>query len=146
MVEAPVRSPAPLWARVRDDRAQALVEFALVIPVLVVVVIAIIQFGTAYETYMRLTDAVRVGGRAAATQANGSAACTVGPQAATANWNGGTYTCAWKDGSGNPLTMPGATGQDPAAMVTGTAPYSINIIGVRVFSGNFSTSSEERLG
>jgi Flp pilus assembly protein TadG len=130
---------------VRNDRGQALVEFALVIPVLIVVILAIIQFGTAYETYLRLTDAVRVGGRAAATQATGTAACNVGPVAATVNWSGGTYTCAWQQG-GSPLTMPGATGNDPAAKVTGTAPYTISIIGIPVFSGTFVTSSEERLG
>jgi Flp pilus assembly protein TadG len=126
---------------VLGERGQALVEFALVIPILVLVVIAIIQFGTAYETYLRLTDAVRVGGRAAATQANGPAACSAGRAAATTNWSGGTYTCTWQN-----VTISGATGQDPAAMVTGQAPYSINIIGVQVFSGTFTTSSEERLG
>jgi hypothetical protein len=49
-----------------SERGQALLEFALVIPVLLLVAVGAVEFGIAYNNYLRLTDAVRVSGRAAA--------------------------------------------------------------------------------
>ena len=40
-----------------------MVEFALVVPILLLVVFAIIQFGMLYNNYITLTDATRVGAR-----------------------------------------------------------------------------------
>ena len=40
-----------------------MVEFALVLPFLLLVVVGIIKFGIAYNHYITLTDAVRVGAR-----------------------------------------------------------------------------------
>src|ERR671932_739881 len=50
--------------RARDE-GQALVEFTLVLPVFVVLVLAIAQFGIAFHHYLVLTDAVRAGARVA---------------------------------------------------------------------------------
>ena len=44
-----------------------MVEFALVIPILCVVLFGVIQFGILYKNYVTLTDAARVGARKAAT-------------------------------------------------------------------------------
>ena len=51
--------------RARREDGQAYVEFALVLPILLLVVMGIIQFGTAFKDYIALTDAVRVGARQA---------------------------------------------------------------------------------
>ncbi len=50
-------------ARARDERGQALVEFALVLPLLVTILFAIIKFGIAINNYVVLTNAVRTGAR-----------------------------------------------------------------------------------
>jgi Flp pilus assembly protein TadG len=136
-----------LSRRARDAHGQSLVEFAVVLPVLMLIVIGIFEFGRTYNQYLRLTDAVRVGGRAAATQQPDSpqtsppnqTACSTGTSAATTNWSGGSYTC---DGA---VTIAGATGSDPAVKITGTAPFTIKILGLPVFSGNLTTSTTERL-
>ncbi|MEA2902245.1 MAG: hypothetical protein QOH36_2132 [Actinomycetota bacterium] len=52
--------------RRRDDRGAAVVEFALVLPVLVLFVFGIIEFGRAYNARIELTSAVREGARASA--------------------------------------------------------------------------------
>jgi Flp pilus assembly protein TadG len=52
--------------RARREGGQAYVEFALVLPLLLLIVMGIIQFGNAFRTYITLTDAVRVGARQAA--------------------------------------------------------------------------------
>jgi Flp pilus assembly protein TadG len=53
----------------RDERGAAVVEFALVVPVLLLLVFAIIDFGRALWTMNVLTSGVREGARAAAVQA-----------------------------------------------------------------------------
>ena len=50
----------------RSDRGQTMVEFALIMPVLCMVLFAIIQFGILFNDYLSLTDATRVGARKAA--------------------------------------------------------------------------------
>ncbi|HET7456669.1 MAG TPA: TadE/TadG family type IV pilus assembly protein [Gemmatimonadaceae bacterium] len=53
---------------VRDERGAAMVEFAIVLPVLVVLVLAIIDFGRLLFLYNNLANAVREGARFAAVQ------------------------------------------------------------------------------
>jgi Flp pilus assembly protein TadG len=57
-----------------DDRGAAMVEFALVLPVLVTLLVAIIQFGSAYNTKLALQAAAREGARAAALGDDGVSA------------------------------------------------------------------------
>ena len=44
-------------------QGQAMVEFALVLPILVALVFGIIQFGILFNHHLTLTDAVRAGSR-----------------------------------------------------------------------------------
>lgn len=50
---------------VADERGVALVEFALVIPVLLLLVVGTLDFGRAVNAYLTLNSAVREGARAA---------------------------------------------------------------------------------
>ena len=52
---------------IRNERGQTMVEFALVVPILCLVLFGILQFGALYNDYVTLTDATRVGARKAAT-------------------------------------------------------------------------------
>jgi Flp pilus assembly protein TadG len=51
---------------VRDERGAAMVELALVLPLLIMLVMGIISFGRAYNSKVELTGAVREGARALA--------------------------------------------------------------------------------
>lgn len=53
-------------ARQRHDRGAAAVEMALVMPLLLLIVCAIIDFGRMYNTQITITQAAREGARAAA--------------------------------------------------------------------------------
>jgi len=48
-----------------DERGQSLVELALVLPLLLLLVVGIIDFGRAYNNYIIITNAAREGARAA---------------------------------------------------------------------------------
>jgi Flp pilus assembly protein TadG len=50
----------------QEQRGQSVVEFALVVPALMLVLLAIVQFGMIFKQYITLTDAVREGARKAA--------------------------------------------------------------------------------
>ena len=50
----------------RDERGAAAVEFALVLPILVMFIFGIVEFGRAYNARIKLTSAVREGARAVA--------------------------------------------------------------------------------
>lgn len=57
-------------ARLGNDRGAAAVEFALVLPVLLVLVFGIIEFGRAYNLQTTLTAAARQGARVMALKNN----------------------------------------------------------------------------
>ena len=50
----------------RDETGQTMAEFAIVLPVLCVLLFGIIQLGIVFNNYVTLTDAVRAGARTAA--------------------------------------------------------------------------------
>ena len=49
----------------RRESGQSAVELAIVLPVLLMVMLGIVQFGTLFRDYIALTDATRVGARQA---------------------------------------------------------------------------------
>ena len=51
------------FSRLRAEGGQSFVEFAFVMPFLVFLVLAIVQFGRAWHNYITMTDAARVGAR-----------------------------------------------------------------------------------
>jgi Flp pilus assembly protein TadG len=61
--------PRPIRAlgrRLRGKRGQSLVEFALVLPLLMIMIFGIIDFGMGLRSYISLTNATREGARFAA--------------------------------------------------------------------------------
>jgi Flp pilus assembly protein TadG len=50
----------------RSERGQAMAEFAIILPILLVLLLGIVQFGLVYNNWVTLTDAVRAGARKAA--------------------------------------------------------------------------------
>lgn len=69
----------PRWAAylprfIREsERGQALVEFTMILPILLILLFGLIDFGRAFYTWMIVTNAAREGARIAAVQANQSA-------------------------------------------------------------------------
>src|SRR5689334_21285235 len=55
-----------------SERGQGLVEFALILPMLCLIILAIVQFGVLYNNYETLTAATRDGARKAAVSRTAS--------------------------------------------------------------------------
>jgi Flp pilus assembly protein TadG len=116
-----------------------MVEFALVIPILCVVLFAIIQFGIVFNDYVTLTDASRVGARKAAVSRHeadpvGVTVAKVESAAAgldLAKLNVSVSATGW------------AHGED--VTVAASYPYEIDLLGFVVASGNLESETTERV-
>ncbi|MGZ4333115.1 MAG: TadE/TadG family type IV pilus assembly protein [Gaiellaceae bacterium] len=129
--------------KLHNESGQALVEFALVAPILFLILFGIIQFGIAFMHSVALTDAVRAGARKAAvsrTAADPNAAATNAVLGAATDLDQATL----KDGV---TVTPGASGWVAGGSVTVSAqyPYQINILGIVVTSGFLHSATTERL-
>ena len=56
--------------RIKNQRGAALIETAITIPIVLLVCVAIFEFGRAYQTFQVLTNAAREGARASIIVAN----------------------------------------------------------------------------
>ena len=83
------------FARRRDEGAAA-VEFALVLPILVVLLFGIIEFGLVFDAQLTITHAAREGARVASVGGNVGSAVA----AQTSGLTGVTYT--WKPVTNSP--------------------------------------------
>ncbi len=66
-----MRQPTPAVPRISDPRSrgQALVEFALVLPVMMLILLIVVDFGRLYQSWIQLNNAARVGANYAAMTA-----------------------------------------------------------------------------
>ena len=113
-------------------------EFAIVLPVLVLLVFAVIQFGITFNNYLALTDAARAGARKAAVSrlsGNGSGAGVSATRAAAADLKQSNLD----------VTVSSSWTQGEDVSVTATYPYSISLLGLVVKSGRLSTTVTERV-
>jgi Flp pilus assembly protein TadG len=124
--------------RFRDEGGQAVVEFALVLPLLLTIVFAIFQLGIAFHQYVELTDAVRAGARVAAVSATaadpvGASKAAVQSSASDLNLDPNAITVSSDWQSGHTVTVSAAD------------PYTISIFGISVHSGSMTSSTTERV-
>lgn len=133
--------------RKRQD-GQALVEFAIVTPLLLMLVLGIIQFGIVFHDWITLTDATRAGARQAAVSRTlidpvGITETRVRKSAAGLDSSKLAVTVVPYD----PLGPPNNTNwvQGGEVTVTATYPYSVNLLGIVVKGGNLKSQTIERV-
>ncbi|MCA1564020.1 MAG: pilus assembly protein [Acidobacteria bacterium] len=130
----------PQRAHKKSERGQTMVEFALVLPIFVVLLFGIVQFGIAFNNYITLTDAARAGARKAAVSRNSTdpaGQCKAAVMAAADNLDsavlGPTVSCASTWAPGSEVT------------VHAEYPYEISLLDWAVFSGQLTTTMKERV-
>ncbi|MDX6535474.1 MAG: hypothetical protein QOJ13_1986 [Gaiellales bacterium] len=133
-------STSPAHRRLRSSEGQTLVEFAVVIPLVMLLLVGIFQLGRAYAESIQVTNAAREGARRAIIGRN----ATNGVQRVVTAAKNSTWSL---DRANMTVSVdqpaPWIGGQDVA--VTVTYPYSIDILGVVVASGMLSSSSTARV-
>jgi hypothetical protein len=113
-------------------------EFALVLPLLVVLLFGIIQFGITFNNYISLTDAVRAGARKATTSRNLS-----DPVAATVDQvqRAGTDL----DPADLQVTVTSSWNPYDDVKVEASYPYSIKLLGITIKEGRMTSVTTERV-
>lgn len=112
-------------------------ELALLSPVLLLILFAIIQFGIIFKDYVALTDAVRAGARTAAVSRHYPDRVDRTKTAvdrATPDLDGDlqvSVESTWAPGT--------------EVEVEGSYPYTINVIGIPVKSGRLFAKTRERV-
>ena len=115
-------------------------EFALVLPILALLLFGIVQFGLVFNNYLTLTDAVRSGARKAAVSRHRPnpplEATTAVRNAATDLRQSDLQVTA----TASPSWTPGAE-----ATVSASYPYTISLLGLVVKSGRMHSTTKERV-
>ncbi len=127
-------APARIPRAVRGQRGQSLLEFALIMPVLLILVLGILEFGFAITDQVSVTNAARDGARAGALK-GGSASAAIAEAQKSAS---GLISC--------PLQTPTATysgGTPNQVTVDVQCNYApVTPLGdlVKLFGGSLSTA------
>jgi Flp pilus assembly protein TadG len=125
---------------VRQERGQSVAEFALVLPLMMLILLGIVQFGMVFKQYITLTDAVLEGSRKAAVSRHradrdsyvkGAVVSAGSDLGATFKTTNVSVNSTWNHGED--------------VTVRATFPFTINIIGIVVHSGTMSSSATERV-
>jgi Flp pilus assembly protein TadG len=125
-------------AAFRSERGQSLTEFALVLPLLMIVLFGIIQFGIVFNNYISLTDAVRSGARKAAT----SRSLPDPPGATIAQVRRAASDLKPADLE---VTVESTWVPLEDVRVSASYPYKINLLGIVVASGRMTSTTIERV-
>jgi len=129
----------------QDRSGAAAVEFGLIAPILLVMLMAIIQFGLTLNNYLELTDAVRVAARNFAisgTSTTPMSSSTTAAQNSAANLTASSITLSYSVNgaactSDSTCSTALAADAGDTASVTGTYPCSLSVMGV-----NFAPSCQ----
>ena len=115
-----------------------MVEFVIVLPILLLLLLGIIQFGVVFNNYITLTDAARAGARQAAvgrSVADPTGAAVSRTRSSAADLDQAQLSVS--------VTSTWAQGAD--VTVQATYPYSISLLGMVVTSGTLTAKTTERV-
>ena len=126
----------------RNERGQAIVEFALITPVLLLLVLGIIQGAIVFNNYMALTDATRAGSRQAAV--GRTSADPIGSTIDRVRGSADHLDQAKLTVEITPAD-PGTWTQGGDVTVKASYPYEINLLGLVVASGQLTSQTTERV-
>lgn len=120
-----------------------MVEFALVVPIICLILFAVVQFGALYNDYIALTDASRVGARKAAVSRHEASPAAIAEAAVRKSATSLDKPCG-VNGLCVSVTAPAwEHGRDVTVEVT--YPYSIDLLGMPLASGRLTAKTTERV-
>jgi Flp pilus assembly protein TadG len=138
----------PRRLQLKRQDGQSIVEFAFMMPFLVLLLVAIWQFGLAFRNYLSITDAARVGARKAAVSRTASGGpCQAARDAIQATVSSTQWTIISSRITCTPAT-PGSVGTSYTISIN----YPVSIGLPQIFglprialSGSMTASATERL-
>jgi Flp pilus assembly protein TadG len=147
--------PEDMRRRSRREGGQAVVELALVLPLMLLLLLGVVQFGTVFRDYIALTDATRVGARQAAVSrslpvAQREPAVLAKVQSAAVNLDTAKmgFSLQLRNPAGVLLTP---NSQDTSWVPSGdvtirtTYPFRISLFGMVFYNGVLQSRTTERI-
>jgi Flp pilus assembly protein TadG len=134
-----MKDPVKKRIQIRNQQGQTMTEFALVLPVLALILFAVIQFGIVFNNYITLTDATRAGARKAAVSRqdpNRNSAVITAVRSSASDLTSSKLSVS-------PPSSTWQSGDD--VTVTASYPYSISLLGLVVKSGSLTSTTTERV-
>jgi Flp pilus assembly protein TadG len=134
-----MKNPVKKRIQIRSQQGQTMTEFALVLPILALLLFAVIQFGIVFNNYVTLTDATRAGARKAAVSRqdpNRNSAVIAAVRSSAADLSSSKLSVP-------PPSSTWNSGDD--VTVTASYPYKISLLGIVVKSGSLSSTTTERV-
>lgn len=122
----------------RSERGQSLAEFALVLPLLVLLLFGIIQFGITFNHYITLTDAVRAGARTAAVSRHQ-------PDPVSVTTDKVRTAATDLDPDDLLITVESTWDAGDEVEVSASYPYEIKLLGKTIKSGRMNSTTTERV-
>ena len=135
----PAHTEPPADAARARSRGQAMVEFTLILPLLMLLILGIYQFGQTYADYIQVTNAARDGGRKALVSRSDA------PASPTRDGGQERDLVARQDADERDRVAGPAVDAGPNVTVTVTYPYSINLLGFVVASGTLKSATTVRM-
>jgi Flp pilus assembly protein TadG len=133
----------------RREDGQAVVEFALVLPLLLLILLGIVQFGSVFRDYIALTDATRVGARQASVSRSIQPPSSRVPIIIARTHKAGVNLDPAKmTVTVEPVMVDGVTpGWEASGDVTvrATYPFKVRLLGLVVFDGTLKSRTTERV-
>jgi Flp pilus assembly protein TadG len=132
--------------RISQERGQALVEFAVLLPVLMLLLVGVIQFGSWFWTDIGLSSGMREAGRLLSASKDDSSAVQHVEDRLVQNLESDVdasklrYSFSPPPASSTPLWPSGAT-----VTMTVTYPDQLNVMGIAMGSPNMTTSAQVRI-
>jgi Flp pilus assembly protein TadG len=123
---------------INSERCQTMTEFALVLPLLVMLLFGIIQFGITFNNYITLTDAVRAGARQGSVSRH-----LDNPEGATEEKLRDAATDLKNADLQVDVTSTWEAGEQ--VEVTASYPYAIKLLGMTIKSGRMHSTTTERV-
>src|SRR4051794_18243261 len=131
--------------RPRSERGQGAVELALFVPVLLVILYTVVQFGQVYLQYQEVSAATSEGARRASTMAGVTEPGRTATIVAAVRSGTSVGTADAFDGNGLAVSVASAWTPGSAVTVTTKYPASVTILGVTLFSGDLTTKRTTRV-
>lgn len=122
----------------RNEHGQAIVEFAIIVPLLGLLLFAILQFGIVFNNYLTLTDAVRAGARKAAVSRHATSRHQIVENAVKAS-------AATLDADKLDISLLTSWEPGTDVKVSASYDYSIDVLGIVVSSGEITSTTTERV-
>jgi TadE-like protein len=132
-------------SRLKRQDGQAFVEFVIVLPLLVMLVFGIAQFGVAFHNYLSITDAARVGARVAAVNRTNTPCNSAGVVRTRINDALSSKQQSYVIFPADWCDLPDGPMLGKTVGIKIQYPYEIGLPGLPIFSGNLEAIASERL-